>query len=69
MTEEVMNEENKQVRKPAIRYMLLEIYDNEGNIISGLKSDNIKVVADCKKINEDFVEAIQSHPNAFIFKA
>lgn len=66
---EVKQEEVKQTRKAPTRFVLLEIYDKEGNLIEGLKADNIKVIADCKKIGEDFVEAIQSHPNAIIFKA
>ena len=61
--------EEVKTRKAAIRFMLLEIVDKEGNIIEGLTSENIKVVADCKKPDEDFVLAVQNHPKAVIFKA
>lgn len=67
MTDEVKTEE-KATRKAAFRFMLLEIVDNEGNIIEGLSTNNIRVVADCKKPDEDFVLTVQSHPKAIIFK-
>lgn len=68
MTEEVKTEEVKQSRKSAIRFLLLEVVDNEGNVIEGLSTNNIRVVADCKKPDEDFVLTVQSHPKAVIFK-
>lgn len=72
MTDEVKNEEVKtekqQARKSATHFLLLEIYDKEGNLVEGLDTNNIKVVADCKKPDEDFVLTVQSHPKAIIFK-
>lgn len=68
MTEEVKVEEKTQSRKATSRFLLLEIYDNNGNLIEGLDANNIKVVTDCKKPDEEFILSVQSHPKGIIFK-
>ena len=63
--------ENKEVktRKPAKRILLIEVYDKEGNVIEGAKSDvNLKIVCDYKNIDEIVVDVIKDHPNAFFIK-
>lgn len=67
MTEEVKVEE-KTVRKPVSRFLLIEVYDKDGNIITDLKPKNIKIVADCKKPDEDFVFTAQEHQDGVILK-
>ena len=66
---ENVSEQVTKSRKPSTKTYMLELYDNEGNIITGASFDkNVKIVAEMKKVDETVIDLIRDHPNAFFAK-
>lgn len=64
-----MSETVIKTRKPSTKTLMLEVYDNEGNIIEGATFEkNIRVVAEFKKVDETVIDFIKDHPHAFFAK-
>jgi hypothetical protein len=59
------NTEEKKTRKPSQKYVLFEIYDNNGNIIENANFEkNVKVVGVFQKLTDEMFDTIQNHPHA-----
>lgn len=63
-----MTEEVKK-RKPSTKTVMVELFDNEGNIIENATAEkNFKIVAEMKKVDETIIDLLRDHPNAILLK-
>lgn len=66
--ENCVEETAKETRKPALKTVMIEVYDNEGNVIENAGEKNFKIVATFKKVDESVIDLIKEHPHAFFAK-
>lgn len=64
MTENVIDKKNE--RKPNL--VIMRVKDAEGNPITGLRAENVEVLAVTKKIEIEMLDTIQNTPGAFFVK-
>lgn len=58
--------EKKNERKPIL--VIMRVKDAEGNPITGLRAENVEVLAVTKKIEIEMLDTIQNTPGAFFVK-
>lgn len=63
--EDVINTK-KNERKPNL--VIMRVKDAEGNPITGLRAENVEVLAVTKKIEIEMLDTIQNTPGAFFVK-
>lgn len=63
-----MTEEVKK-RKPSTKTVMVELFDNDGDIIENATAErNLKIVAEMKKVDETIIDLLRDHPNAILLK-
>lgn len=66
--ENAVEEPVEKMRKPVLKTVMIEVYDNEGNVIENAGEKNFKIVATFKKVDESVIDLIKEHPHAFFAK-
>jgi hypothetical protein len=63
------NTEEKKTRKPSQKFVLIEIFDKNGEIVENATVEkNANVVGVFPKLTEEMFDEIQKHPHAIRLK-
>lgn len=63
------NTEEKKTRKASQKFVLIEIFDKDGNIVENATAEkNANIVGVFPKLTEEMFDEIQKHPHAIRLK-